>query len=352
MFYETSETGDRLKDLEIYLKTHLCEVIDHAFKDIEEVQLLGCGTSYHSALLGELYLERFTTFHVQAIPASEFLFQRYGRSIQNGLLVLLSRSGETTEIVRAMREGKARRYRTLALTNNPESTLAREADFRLGLQAGDEKSVVMTKTFNAQVYLLQNMAAELGVMEGVEDAQAFADGIRKVPGLVSGFVRDYAERVFTTAAKFSDIDHFAYLAIGVNYPIVMEAALKLRETSYVAVEPYHALEFRHGPMAMVDRTLCILHVISNGIGADEHLQVAMEMASRGARTLMLSNYPPALKGFEHVVEIPTSDLQAVTPLLFMVPLQLFACGYSAAKGRNPDEPRHLSKVVILDGSKG
>lgn len=309
------------------------------------VSFIGCGSSYYAGMVGEFFFNRFTGMTARALPASEFIaYQR--PAAREHLAIALSRSGETTETVEAARLARRMGFEVLALTNNEKSALAQEAGNHLPIRAGPEKSVVMTKTFSSLVYGVQLLAAEVGVAQGTEGADVFLRGLENVPDLSRETIAGKTEQVERLVKRHLN-RRTVFLGSGANFPVALEGALKLRETSCLSAETFHFLEFRHGPMAEVGEDVVVVALEPRGESSLKHLELLREIAEKRGRVIAVTNISEAVGQFDDVIELPWSLDEWITPPVAIAPLQLFACFYSMALGFNPDRPRHLTKVVRL-----
>ncbi len=317
-------------------------------KDIQRVLLTGCGTSYYATLLGEFYLERVAEIQSRAFPSSEFTYDFPRRKASKCLFIAASRSGETTEAVQALREAKKRGAVTLAISNNPDSSLVKEADYAFHLGAGEENSIVMTKTFSSIVFTLQLLSLEFAHDRVNEEIEKIREELHKIPKLAESLIGKFRDEAEELVKRYSGLSRFVYLGSGPNYPICLEAGLKLRETSYVPVEVFHTLEFRHGPMASADENVLVIAVLTRSKTVDRQLRVLKEIRERNAPVLAVSNVAPASSQVDGVMDVPYELDELSLPILNLIPLQLFAYFYSVSKGLNPDNPRNLVKFVKLD----
>jgi len=311
----------------------------------KEVSFVGCGSSYYAGMVGEFLFKRFTGISASALPASEFIaYQR--PATRRRLAIALSRSGETTETVQAARLARRMGFEVLALTNNERSTLAQEAGRHLSIRAGPERSVVMTKTFSCLVYGVELLAAGVGVAQKTKGADAFLRALENVPELSMKTIVGQAEQVQRLVRKHLNL-RTIFLGSGANFPVALEAALKLRETSRVSAESFHFLEFRHGPMAEVSDDVLVVAFEPRGESSPKHLEVLREIAKKKGRVVAVTNIREAAEMIDDVIELPSSLDEWISPPVAIAPLQLFACLYSMALGLNPDKPRNLTKVVKL-----
>ncbi|MBW7934440.1 MAG: glutamine--fructose-6-phosphate transaminase (isomerizing), partial [Gemmatimonadaceae bacterium] len=316
---------------------------------IDNIIITACGTSWHSALIGEMMIEELCRIPVEVEYASEF---RYRNPIvtENTLCIVISQSGETADTLAAMREAKRRGARTLGFVNVVGSTIAREDDGGVYLHAGPEIGVASTKAFTSQVVALALFALKLArkrglsVTRGMEIAralQALPDHIRAVLAR--------AEQVEQIAEEFKRAPNFLYLGRGVNFPVALEGALKLKEISYIHAEGYPAAEMKHGPIALIDEMMPVVFVAPHDAVFDKVLSNIQEVrARRGKIIAITSRDESALKGLvDYEFRIPeTVDL--LMPVLASIPLQLLAYHIAVKRGSNVDQPRNLAKSVTVE----
>jgi glucosamine--fructose-6-phosphate aminotransferase (isomerizing) len=317
--------------------------------NIDNVIITACGTSWHSALIGEMMIEELCRIPVEVEYASEF---RYKNPIvtDKTLCIVISQSGETADTLAAMREAKRRGARTLGLVNVVGSTIAREDDGGVYLHAGPEIGVASTKAFTSQVVALALFALKLArkhdisVLRGREIAQAMAalpDQIRKV--------LESAKEIEKIAEEFKDARNFLYLGRGYNFPTALEGALKLKEISYIHAEGYPAAEMKHGPIALIDEEMPVVFAAPHDAVFDKVVSNIQEVRARSGRTIVItSRDEPALKGLvDHEIRIPET-IDMLTPILASVPLQLLAYYIAVKRGASVDQPRNLAKSVTVE----
>jgi len=317
-------------------------------RDLQRIFLTGCGTSYYAALIGEFYLEKIPEIQSKAFPSSEFRYCFPTGNASRHLLIVASRSGETTEAIQALEEAKKRGAVTLAISNNPTSSLVKAADHAFLLVVGEENSIVMTKTFSSLVFTLQLLSLEFCRNQRNEETAKIREQLYKIPRFAASLVRKFSGEAEGLAKKYLSLPRFIYLGSGPNYPICLEASLKLRETSYVPVEVFHTLEFRHGPMAGADENVLVIAVLTRSETTDKQLKVLKEIRERNAPVLAISNVAAAANQVDGFVNVPNELDELSLPLLNLMPLQLFAYFYSVSKGLDPDNPRSLARFVKLD----
>ena len=318
-------------------------------QNIDQVLITACGTSWHSALIGELLIEELARIPVEVEYASEF---RYRNPIvtPRTLCVVISQSGETADTLAAMREAKRRGATTLGLVNVVGSTIAREDDGGIYLHAGPEIGVASTKAFTSQVAALLLLTLklarlrELSVVRGREIAQA----MERLPAQIQEIL-DRAGEIEAVAEQFKDATNFLYLGRGYNFPVALEGALKLKEISYIHAEGYPAAEMKHGPIALIDANMPVVFIAPHDAVFDKVVSNVQEVKARGGRVIALtSREEPTLKKLvDHDFRIPET-LDMLYPILAAIPLQLLAYYLAAKRGLNVDQPRNLAKSVTVE----
>ena len=319
-------------------------------RSISEVHLVACGTSYYASLVGERALERWTTLPVRTDIASEFRYRRV-HFRPGSLVVLVSQSGETADTIGAARMARAAGARTMVLTNVVGSTLYRECEDKLLLRAGPEIGVAATKTFMGQITLLYLLAVYLGKLRGelgAEEERAFCEEMLRMPYRVE-LVLEREGEVRALAEKYHLFSNFLYLGRGFSFPVAMEGALKLKEISYVHAEAYAAGEMKHGPIALIDERMPVMVVIPRDSNFEKTLSNVQETKARRARVIAVATDgdEEVTHHVEDVLRVPPCA-EELTPMLTVVPLQLFA--YHVAKLRccEIDKPRNLAKSVTVE----
>ena len=316
---------------------------------VDNIIITACGTSWHSALIGEMMIEELCRVPVEVEYASEF---RYRNPIvtPTTLCIVISQSGETADTLAAMREAKRRGARTLGLVNVVGSTIAREDDGGIYLHAGPEIGVASTKAFTCQVVALALFTLKLArlknlsVARGREIAQALAD----LPAQIQSIL-DRAPEIEELAEEFKRASNFLYLGRGYNFPAALEGALKLKEISYIHAEGYPAAEMKHGPIALIDEMMPVVCIAPHDAVFDKITSNIQEVKARKGKIIAITTREePALAGkLDYEFRIPeTVDL--LTPILASVPLQLLAYYIAVKRGCNVDQPRNLAKSVTVE----
>ena len=320
-------------------------------KKFKVVQIIACGTSYHSALVAKHWLERLAGIPCHAEIASEFRYRRHAVQ-KDTLLVCISQSGETADTLSALREIKAEDYYigTIAVCNVPESSLARECDSTLITHAGPEIGVASTKAFTTQLVALMLLVIVLGKkFEITNDLEnSLCSQLKSLPNKIKSTLA-LDSKIAQLAKVFSDKEHTLFLGRGSHFPIAREGALKLKEISYIHAEAYPSGELKHGPLAIVDENMPVVAVAPNNIVLAKLKSNLEEVKARGGKLYIFADKKAGFKSDEvsQVFEID-APMNPVSPILFTIPLQLLAYHCALIKGTNVDTPRNLAKSVTVE----
>jgi glucosamine--fructose-6-phosphate aminotransferase (isomerizing) len=319
-------------------------------KKMRRISLIACGTSYHAALVGKFLIEEFCRISVEADIGSEF---RYRNPIigENDLFVAISQSGETADTLAALREAKRKGAMTLAICNAVESSLAREADHVIYTHAGPEIGVASTKTFVTQLVILFLLALRIGRELSIlsdEKGKNLIEELVRVPHLMEEILKK-SNQVAKIARKYLHSRDFLYLGRGINYPIALEGALKLKEISYVHAEGYPAGEMKHGPIALIDREMPVVVLATKNDVYEKVLSNIEEVKAREGRVIALASPSDRdiVKKVDDVIFIPET-IPFLAPILLTIPLQLLAYYMADFKGTDVDQPRNLAKSVTVE----
>jgi len=326
------------------------EIPEETLKSISRVVMVACGTSWHAALCGRYMIESLARVHAEVDYGSEFRY-RDPRVDEKTLCVFISQSGETADTLAALREAKTRGAVTLAICNVVGSMITREADGTLYTHAGPEISVASTKAFTTQLTALNLFALYLGQVRGTMDPSTMA-GPLKALTLLSGLVEkvlqqeDHIEEV---ARRYSHYRDFLYLGRGIQYPIALEGALKLKEISYIHAEGYPAGEMKHGPIALIDHEMPVLAVAPKDKVYEKLVSNLEEVKARDGRVIVVCNAEDEKirEVADDVFLIPECDPMLI-PVLTVLPLQLFAYHIAVKRGADVDQPRNLAKSVTVE----
>jgi glutamine---fructose-6-phosphate transaminase (isomerizing) len=316
----------------------------------ERVVFVSCGTSYHAALAGRSMVERLAGFRCEVDIASEF---RYRDTVlgPDTLVVAISQSGETADTLGAVRAARQQGSAVLAITNVVGSAIAREADGVIYTHAGPEIGVASSKTFTATVTACYLLGLALGLGKGFLtglDGQKRVAELREVPALMSEALADQASAA-QLARELSGYTNFLYLGRGMQFPIALEGALKLKEISYVHAEGYAAGEMKHGPIALIDDHMPVVVLMPRDNTYDRMVANVEEVKARGGRVIAVCNRGDegTARRAEHRLEVPAAaDL--LSPLITVIPLQLLAYHMAVLRGCDVDQPRNLAKSVTVE----
>jgi len=310
-----------------------------------------CGTAYYAALVGKYWFEKLARLGVEVDVASELRYREPVYS-KGGVALFISQSGETADTLAALRHAKAQGQTTLAIVNVPESSIAREADHVLPTFAGPEIGVASTKAFTCQLSVLAALAIAAARARGEISAgeeNRLCTGLLETPRHVVEFLKQEPaiEHLGTEIAKARDV---IYLARGVNYPLALEGALKLKEISYIHAEGYAAGEMKHGPIALIDENVPIIVLAPHDALFEKTVSNMQEVMARGGKVVMISDAKGLADAGSRAwarIEVPDVD-PMMTPLLYAVPVQLLAYHTAVAKGTDVDQPRNLAKSVTVE----
>ena len=317
---------------------------------LQRVTISACGTAYYAGLIGKYWIERYARLPVEIDVASEFRY-REPPLPQDGLAVFVSQSGETADTLATLRYCKAEGQRIASIVNVRTSTIAREADIVLPTLAGPEVGVASTKAFTCQLAVLAALAIALGRARGeISDAleQELVGALMEVPRHISSMLSDESSYE-PLAHELSRARDVLYLGRGINFPLALEGALKLKEISYIHAEGYAAGELKHGPIALIDETVPVIVVAPRDELFDKTVSNVQEVAARGGQIVFISNGESVDVGCEVVAHIKVPDVHPFThPLIYAVPAQLIAYHTAVFMGTDVDQPRNLAKSVTVE----
>lgn len=319
------------------------------FNQVESVQIVGCGTSFHAGLVAKHWIENLVNIPCQVDIASEF---RYRKILvpANTLFVTISQSGETADTLAALRKAKTLSYlTTLTVCNASESSLVRESELIFITRAGTEIGVAATKTFTAQLTSLLILA--LGLAQSNLEKKSRLDylkQLRKLPELATEILKKTDPHIKKLAKLFADKEHTLFLGRGTHYPIALEGALKLKEISYIHAEAYPAGELKHGPLALVDKNMPVIAISPSDELADKLRSNLEEVLAREGQLILFADKLSGMKG-DVVTWIPMPKIDPlIAPILYTIPLQLLAYYVAVIKGTDVDHPRNLAKSVTVE----
>jgi len=322
------------------------EVLDK----IDSIKIVACGTSYHAGLIAKYGFGDLANVPCSVEVASEFRYRRHVVS-KNTLFVTLSQSGETADTLAALRIAKHLGYEhTFAICNVPESSLVRESDLVLMTRAGPEIGVASTKAFTTQLVALLLLIVAIGRRHGMTESTeaTIIEQLDSLPERIEQVLL-LDEPIAELAKQFANKNHALFLGRGPQYPVAKEGALKLKEISYIHAEAYPAGELKHGPLALVDADMPVVAVAPNDQLLEKLKANLEEVSARGGHLIVFSDVDAGFVEDEHcqVIHVAPTE-QAVSPIIYSVPLQLLAYHVAIIKGTDIDQPRNLAKSVTVE----
>lgn len=316
---------------------------------VKGLQIIACGTSWHAALIGKHIIENLARIPVEVEYASEY---RYRNPIipENTIVFAISQSGETADTLAGLREAQAKGARVLGITNTIGSTIARESDGGTYIHAGVEIGVASTKAFTSQVTILTLLAVLLGRMKDLQPTfgKSFIKELEMIPEKIELILQKSSE-IRKIAETIKDSPNALYLGRGVNYPVALEGALKLKEISYIHAEGYPAAEMKHGPIALIDENMPVIAIAPDDAIYEKIISNLEEVRARNGRIISI-----ATEGDERIKRISESviyvpkTIRTLQPLLTVIPLQLLAYHVADLRGLDIDQPRNLAKSVTVE----
>lgn len=312
------------------------------------IYMVACGTAMHAGLAVKPILEKLCHIPVTVDIASEF---RYREPLidEHTLCIYISQSGETADTIAALKLSKAKGATTIAISNVIGSSITREADYTIYTHAGPEIAVASTKAYTSQITLLTLLTlyfAEVLESVSVETIDNIKSELSLLPEKISEVlknvekVKDFAHKVYTEKDIF-------FLGRGTDYTVAMEASLKLKEISYIHSEAYAAGELKHGPIALIENGITVIGILTDSNLVEKSVSNLQEVITRGAKTLVVTNQEINKENYDEVIEIPSTH-PLISPIVSIVPLQLFSYYISKEKGLDVDKPRNLAKSVTVE----
>ncbi|MBW4662368.1 MAG: glutamine--fructose-6-phosphate transaminase (isomerizing) [Drouetiella hepatica Uher 2000/2452] len=329
------------------------------YADLEQIQIVACGTSWHASLVGKYLLEQLADIPTQVQYASEF---RYGASplTPHTLTIGVTQSGETADTLSALDMEKRRRTemggkfqpKLLGITNRTDSTLSHLVDHLINTHAGIEIGVAATKTFTAQLVAFYCLAIDLAYRRktlSLDRLEEIVTELRLLPAQIESILEVQERYVEQLAHEFTETQDFIFIGRGINFPIALEGALKLKEISYIHAEGYPAGEMKHGPIALLDEKVPVVAIAMPGMVYEKVLSNAQEAKARDAKLIGVTpmNDAEAAEVFDHLLPVPAVE-ELLSPILTVIPLQFLAYHIAARRGLDVDQPRNLAKSVTVE----
>jgi glucosamine--fructose-6-phosphate aminotransferase (isomerizing) len=349
MLKEIFEQPESLKTLlSGRLKKDLIKLTVDLPVSLKRIVIVACGTSWHSALIGKYLIERICEIPVEVDYASEFRYRDPLLS-KNDLFIVISQSGETADSLAALQEAKLKGCKTLGIVNVVGSSISREVDSGIYLHAGPEIGVASTKSFTSQVTSLILLALFLKQEKGLKVHSGIIRGLEGLPGLIAESLNNKNnENIKRIAEEFRDSSNFLYLGRGINFPVALEGALKLKEVSYAHAEGYPAAEMKHGPIALIDENMPVVFVATKNKLSRKILSNMEEVKAREGRIIAIVNNASSVEGLADFVIVVPETLNELAPVVNVIPLQLLAYHIADLRGLDVDKPRNLAKSVTVE----
>ena len=321
---------------------------------VEHVKILACGTSWHAGLVGKFMIENLARLPVEVDYGSEY---RYRNPIvpPNTLAIVITQSGETADTLAALREAKRQKALSIAVCNVVGSMATRESDGTVYTHAGPEIGVASTKAFTSQLVALYLLALHIAQVRGVmtpEASKPHVDALLQLPLLLEQTLK-VAPAIEEIAARFHTRTDFLYLGRGINYPVALEGALKLKEISYIHAEGYPAGEMKHGPIALIDEQMPVVAIAPHDHVFEKMIGNMQEVKARGGSVVAVTSLGDDKlsaildRNRDFIVEVPPAS-ELLTPILMVLPLQLLAYDIAVRRGCDVDQPRNLAKSVTVE----
>ena len=326
---------------------------DEIFKNIKQIQIVACGTSYNAGLVAKYWIEDIAKIPCNIEVASEY---RYRRPIllDKTLFVTLSQSGETADTLEALKAAKKinTSVKSLCISNSPESSLTRLSDLTFLTHAGPEIGVASTKAFTTQLVALALLLCSIGKLKNTinkKQEREIINGLKKLPGLINEALTQ-ENQIKKLANRFIDKNSALFLGRGTMHAIAMEGALKLKEISYIHAEAYPAGELKHGPIALIDKDMPVIAIAPNDDLLKKLKSNLQEVKSRGSEMLVFEDQNSNVVAMDAMEVVPiTSNLGRITaPIIFTIPLQLLSYYVALKRGTDVDKPRNLAKSVTVE----
>lgn len=315
---------------------------------LNKIWIVACGTAMHAGLAAKMVLEKLLKISVEVDIASEF---RYRDPLVNEktLVIFISQSGETADTIAALKIAKHKGAKTLAISNVIGSSITHEADFCIYTHAGPEIAVASTKAYTSQIVLMDILAiycAEILERAEKDEIEKLKKDMLELPQKIEEIleetkqIKEFAKKVYTHKDMF-------FLGRGVDYAAALEASLKLKEISYIHSDAYAAGELKHGPIALIEKGITVIGILTDENLVEKSISNIQEVITRGAETLIITNQELDRSSYQEVIEIPETN-HLISPVLSIIPLQLFSYYVSKEKGLDVDKPRNLAKSVTVE----
>ncbi|MDM7273988.1 glutamine--fructose-6-phosphate transaminase (isomerizing) [Sulfurihydrogenibium azorense] len=320
-------------------------------KNIQNIVIIACGTSYHAGLVGKFWIEKFVKIPTIVDYASEFRYRDFPVN-EKTLIIAISQSGETADTRFSAIDARKKSAKVLSIVNVVGSSLSRESDFVIYTYCGPEIGVAATKTFTAQLITLLLFSLKAGLERGnltQEEFEKYYNDIIHLPHLVNEVLKQ-DKAIEEISYKYHNVKDFLFLGRGLNYPIAFEGALKLKEISYIHAEGYPAGEMKHGPIALIDENLPVVCIVPKDSLYEKMISNIQEVKARKGIVISVSDSQDShlLSLSDNIIKIPSVENENLYPIVSVIPLQLLAYHIATILGKDVDQPRNLAKTVTVE----
>lgn len=331
--------------------SNLNNPVYNEIKNIQNIVIIACGTSYHAGLVGKFWIEKFVKIPTIVDYASEFRYRDFPVN-EKTLIIAISQSGETADTRFSAIDARKKSAKVLSIVNVVGSSLSRESDFVIYTYCGPEIGVAATKTFTAQLITLLLFSLKAGLERGnltQEEFEKYYNDIIHLPHLVNEVLKQ-DKAIEEISYKYHNVKDFLFLGRGLNYPIAFEGALKLKEISYIHAEGYPAGEMKHGPIALIDENLPVVCIVPKDSLYEKMISNIQEVKARKGIVISVSDSQDShlLSLSDNIIKIPSVENENLYPIVSVIPLQLLAYHIATILGKDVDQPRNLAKTVTVE----
>ena len=318
--------------------------------NFDKIVLVGCGTAYHAAMIGEYYFNKLTSCDVSSEHASELRYKKLPN--KKCLFIFISQSGETMDTLMALKYVKRQSHKAVVITNSLQSTMVREADLTIPTYAQKEIGVASTKAFTCQILSLANLSLHIGRIDksiSASQYNKFHKSLKSLPIKLSKLINDFTPIAKKISKKITLANSCYFIGRNIGYPIALEGSLKLKEISYMHSEGFAGGEMKHGPIALIDKNTITICIIPNNELHEKSLSNTQEISARNGKVIILSSLK-ILKNNSNNLEAPQLPKENFidTPFIYTIPLQLISYYFALSEGTDIDQPRNLAKSVTVE----
>jgi glucosamine--fructose-6-phosphate aminotransferase (isomerizing) len=353
MLKEIHEQPSVLKDTQKKYDDEYFIDFNSKFNDLvnfDKIVLVGCGTAYHAAMIGEYYFNKLTSCDVSSEHASELRYKKLPN--KKCLFIFISQSGETMDTLMALKYVKRQSHKAVVITNSLQSTMVREADLTIPTYAQKEIGVASTKAFTCQILSLANLSLHIGRIDksiSASQYNKFHKSLKSLPIKLSKLINDFTPIAKKISKKITLANSCYFIGRNIGYPIALEGSLKLKEISYMHSEGFAGGEMKHGPIALIDKNTITICIIPNNELHEKSLSNTQEISARNGKVIILSSLK-ILKNNSNNLEAPQLPKENFidTPFIYTIPLQLISYYFALSEGTDIDQPRNLAKSVTVE----